>query len=76
MRAPRALSRCRPTCCDLGSAVQFSRFFPLSWIHPFANGNGRHSSMIADVIAVKYERPELTWGTGQNLVVEGKARDT
>jgi hypothetical protein len=32
--------------------------------------------MIADVIAVKYERPELTWGTGQNLVAEGKARDT
>jgi Fic-DOC domain mobile mystery protein B len=48
----------------------------VSKIHPFANGNGRHARMIADVIAVKYDRPEFTWGAGQNLVAEGQARDS
>jgi fido (protein-threonine AMPylation protein) len=48
----------------------------VSKIHPFANGNGRHASMIADVIAVKYDRREFTWGAGQNLVAEGQARNT
>jgi len=46
----------------------------VSKIHPFANGNGRHARMIADVVAVKYGRPEFSWGTGQNLVAQGKAR--
>lgn len=48
----------------------------VSKIHPFANGNGRHARMMVDVMAVKYDRPEFTWGAGQNLVAEGKARDT
>ena len=48
----------------------------VSRIHPFANGNGRHARMIADVIAVKYGRPEFTWGAGQNFVAEGNARAT
>ena len=48
----------------------------VSKIHPIANGNGRHARMIADVVAVKYERPEFTWGATQNLVTEGQARDT
>jgi Fic-DOC domain mobile mystery protein B len=43
-------------------------------IHPFANGNGRHARMVTDVIAVKYGRPEFTWGSGQNLMQEGDAR--
>jgi len=47
----------------------------VSKMHPFANGNGRHARMIADVIAVKYDRPEFTWGAGQHLVTEGQARD-
>jgi Fic-DOC domain mobile mystery protein B len=46
----------------------------VSKIHPFANGNGRHARMIVDVIAVKYARPEFSWGAGQNLVAEGNAR--
>jgi len=46
----------------------------VSKIHPFANGNGRHARMIVDVIAVKFERPEFTWGAGQNLVAEDNAR--
>jgi Fic-DOC domain mobile mystery protein B len=46
----------------------------VSKIHPFANGNGRHARMITDVIAVKYGRPEFSWGAGANLVSEGRAR--
>ncbi len=46
----------------------------VSKIHPFTNGNGRHPRMIADVVAVKYGRPEFSWGSDQNLVAEGNAR--
>jgi Fic-DOC domain mobile mystery protein B len=46
----------------------------VSRIHPFANGNGRHARMIADVVAVKYGRPEFSWGARQNLVADGSAR--
>jgi Fic-DOC domain mobile mystery protein B len=31
-------------------------------IHPFANGNGRHARLFADVLALTLGRPELTWG--------------
>ena len=46
----------------------------VSRIHPFPNGNGRHSRMIADVVAVKFGQLEFTWGAGENLVAEGNAR--
>lgn len=46
----------------------------LTRIHPFANGNGRHARMIADVVAVKYARTEFTWGAGKDLVAQGGAR--
>jgi len=46
----------------------------LTRIHPFANGNGRHARMIADVVAVKYGRAEFTWGAGKDLVAQGDAR--
>jgi len=43
-------------------------------IHCFANGNGRHSRLIADIIAEKiFKRDVFTWGT-QNLVPQGKYR--
>jgi len=42
-------------------------------IHPFANGNGRHARLIADVLAMKLGRPALTWGSA-SLVKEGEAR--
>jgi Fic-DOC domain mobile mystery protein B len=48
----------------------------VSRIHPFANGNGRHARMIVDVVAVKFERPEFTWGAGQDLLAESDARTT
>jgi Fic-DOC domain mobile mystery protein B len=46
----------------------------VSRIHPFPNGNGRHARMLTDVIAVKYGRPQFTWGANQNLVAETGAR--
>jgi Fic-DOC domain mobile mystery protein B len=46
----------------------------LTRIHPFANGNGRHARMIADVAAVKYGRAEFTWSAGKDLVTQGDAR--
>jgi Fic-DOC domain mobile mystery protein B len=46
----------------------------LTRIHPFANGNGRHARMIADVAVVKYGGAEFTWGAGKDLVAQGDAR--
>ncbi len=46
----------------------------LTKIHPFANGNGRHARLIADIVAVKYGQSEFTWGAGTDLVAEGGAR--
>lgn len=31
-------------------------------IHPFANGNGRHARLMADVLARRQDRPVFTWG--------------
>lgn len=31
-------------------------------IHPFANGNGRHARLMADLIALQAGRPPYTWG--------------
>lgn len=43
-------------------------------IHCFANGNGRHSRLMADMIIEKiYKRPVFTWGSA-NLSGEGDAR--
>jgi Fic-DOC domain mobile mystery protein B len=34
----------------------------LVWIHPFANGNGRHARLIADVFLHRYGGAVFTWG--------------
>jgi Fic-DOC domain mobile mystery protein B len=31
-------------------------------IHPFPNGNGRHSRLMADLLAMKLGRPRFSWG--------------
>jgi Fic-DOC domain mobile mystery protein B len=38
-------------------------------IHPFPNGNGRHTRLIADLIAEKLDQKSFTWGGGvlQNI---------
>lgn len=44
------------------------------WIHPFANGNGRHSRLMADVLVNKgFGKPYFTWGS-VNLTKVGEAR--
>lgn len=43
-------------------------------IHPFANGNGRHARMLADVLLVRhFELPRLQWG-GPLLDANGARR--
>jgi Fic-DOC domain mobile mystery protein B len=45
------------------------------WIHPFSNGNGRHSRLIADVLVNKgFGKPYFTWGS-VNLTKKGEARN-
>jgi Fic-DOC domain mobile mystery protein B len=42
-------------------------------IHPFANGNGRHARLMADVIVRRQGRPVFTWG-GADIVRAGDFR--
>ncbi len=42
-------------------AVRFHH--KLVCIHPFANGNGRHARLMADVVVRRLARPLFTWGT-------------
>ncbi|MDR1191079.1 MAG: Fic family protein [Verrucomicrobiales bacterium] len=42
-------------------------------IHPFANGNGRHSRLAADLLAVELGSKPFTWG-GNNLAAAGEIR--
>ena len=42
-------------------------------IHPFANGNGRHARLMADLLAEKLGGAALTWG-GASLADEGELR--
>lgn len=46
----------------------------LVWIHPFANGNGRHSRLYADVLINNgFSQPVFSWGK-KNLIKRGEAR--
>jgi Fic-DOC domain mobile mystery protein B len=45
----------------------------LVWIHPFANGNGRHARFMADVLVQRAGRPAFTWG-GADMVRPGNFR--
>lgn len=42
-------------------------------IHPFPNGNGRHSRLAADLLAIELAQPRFTWGRN-NLVDAGATR--
>ena len=42
-------------------------------IHPFANGNGRHGRLIADVLVQRLGRPVFSWG-GSDVVQAGDFR--
>lgn len=43
-------------------------------IHPFANGNGRHSRLVADLLMEFNQQSAFTWGR-QNLVTESPHRE-
>jgi Fic-DOC domain mobile mystery protein B len=45
----------------------------LVWIHPFANGNGRHARLMADVVLQRLGRPVFTWGSA-DIVQTGDFR--
>jgi Fic-DOC domain mobile mystery protein B len=44
------------------------------WIHPFPNGNGRHSRMMADALLRSLGSPAFSWGSGGNLVAANDVR--
>jgi Fic-DOC domain mobile mystery protein B len=55
-------------------AVRFSH--RIVSIHPFANGNGKHSRLIADILVSHgLRRPPFTWGS-VNLTAKGAAHLT
>ena len=45
----------------------------LVYIHPFANGNGRHARLMTDFLLVKAGSSKFTWGT-DNLVNQNETR--
>lgn len=58
------------------SPDEFAIYFKhrLVSIHCFANGNGRHSRLMADIIIEKlFKKPVYSWGAS-NLVKKGNAR--
>lgn len=52
-------------------AIRFSH--RLVSIHPFPNGNGRHSRIVADLLAIELGQSRFTWGRA-NLVDPGATR--
>lgn len=42
-------------------------------IHPFPNGNGRHSRLMADLLIIQLGRARFTWGSA-NLLDAGEVR--
>jgi len=54
------------------AAVRFGH--RLVSIHPFANGNGRHSRLAADQLAVTLGRPPFSWGAAGDLASAGERR--
>jgi Fic-DOC domain mobile mystery protein B len=53
------------------TAVRFHH--RLVWIHPFPNGNGRHSRLMADLLVMHLGRERFTWGSA-NLQNAGGVR--
>lgn len=43
-------------------------------VHPFANGNGRHSRLAADLLAAALGRPVFSWGEWGDLIAPGERR--
>jgi Fic-DOC domain mobile mystery protein B len=62
----------RQLLTDAGTWVEYQSFAPdeiavrfhhrLVYIHPFANGNGRHSRLMADLLILRLGGERLSWG--------------
>ena len=61
------------TCPPDELAVRFHH--RLVSIHPFPNGNGRWSRLMADILVVWLGQPPFTWG-GHSLIAQGESRRT
>ena len=46
----------------------------LVWMHPFPDGNGRHSRMMADALLKQLGQKAFSWGGGGNLVSANEVR--
>lgn len=46
----------------------------LVWIHPFPNGNGRHSRMMADALLKQLGQSAFSWGGGGSMVSANEVR--
>lgn len=53
-------------------AVRFKHRMVL--IHPFANGNGRHSRLVGDILISKYFKKNVFSWSIENITKEGEAR--
>lgn len=68
---------------DVKAQIEFNAYPPddlvlrfhhrLVWIHPFANGNGRHARLMADLLIQQLGRPAFSWG-GQSLIAMSDTR--
>lgn len=54
------------------AAVRFHHRLVL--IHPWANGNGRHARLMADVVCAAHGGAELSWGANADLIGHGEIR--
>ncbi len=46
----------------------------LVWLHPFANGNGRHARLMADLLLRQCGSRAFSWGSAASLAVAGAVR--
>lgn len=62
------------TFAALEAAARFHH--RLVWIHPFANGNGRHARILADAFLQRhYSHPPIDWAAGHDLQRSSVRRD-
>jgi Fic-DOC domain mobile mystery protein B len=47
----------------------------LVWIHPFPNGNGRHTRLVADLYMMQREGRRFSWGAQQSLYKTSPIRE-
>ncbi len=81
---PRLAEGVRNACDDARAWLEHSTYplpeaavrlhHRLVLIHPWPNGNGRHSRLLADVVIAAKGGQELTWGAGQDLVAASEVR--